>query len=105
MSASSNCVTWGIIAQFRARLAPESFLIRDNGCLSVSPNFEKSICGHGSKFSPVAPPAATGPPPAITPLTNFCTSSRVMRPPRSLPLTRARSTPSSRANARTTGLA
>ena len=31
MSASSNCVTCGIITQLRARLAPEIFLIRDSG--------------------------------------------------------------------------
>ncbi len=108
MSASSNWVTCGIMTQLRARLAPEIFLIFDSGFDSISPNLEKSICGHGSRFSPAPPPldAARGAaPPASACLTKFCTSSRVMRPLRSLPLTLNRSTPSSRANRRTAGLA
>ena len=31
MSASSNCVTCGIITQLRCRFAPESFLMRERG--------------------------------------------------------------------------
>ena len=111
MSAWSCWVTCGIIAQLRARLAPEIFLMRDSATTSVSPNLLKSTFGHGSRLSP--PPAATGAPaaagaatpPASAPLTYFCTSSLLMRPPRSLPLTWLRSTPSSRANRRTAGLA
>ena len=108
MSASSNCVTCGIITQLRARLAPEIFLIRDSGFASTGPNFAKSTFGHGSRLSeppPVtpAPGAAGAPPPAITPLTNCCTSSCRMRPFGPVPVTRARSTPSSRANLRTDG--
>ena len=65
MSASSNCVTCGIITQLRARLAPEIFLIRDSGFASIAPNFVKSTDGHGSRLSdppPVTLPA--GPPEA-----------------------------------------
>ena len=58
MSASSNCVTCGITTQFRARFAPEIFLIRDSGRGSIGPNFAKSTLGHGSRLS--APPPAAG---------------------------------------------
>ena len=64
MSASSNCVTCGIITQLRARLAPEIFLIRDSGFASIGPNFAKSTVGHGSRLSeppPVTPPAGAAP--------------------------------------------
>ena len=64
MSASSNCVTCGIITQLRARLAPEIFLIRDSGFASIGPNLAKSTAGHGSRLSdppPVTPPAAAAP--------------------------------------------
>ena len=106
MSASSNWVTCGIITQLRARLAPEIFLIFDSGLASISPNLAKSTCGQGSRSRPPPAPAARpAVPPASACLTNFCTSSRVMRPLRSLPLTLNRSTPSSRANRRTAGLA
>ena len=60
MSASSNCVTCGIITQFRARFAPEIFLIRESGRASTGPNFAKSTVGHGSRLSeppPLMPPA------------------------------------------------
>ena len=50
----------------------------------------------------VADPTA---PPASADFTKACTSSFTMRPLRALPRTRARSTPNSRANARTAGLA
>ena len=61
MSASSNCVTCGIITQLRARLAPEIFLMRDSGFASIGPNLAKSTAGHGSRLSeppPLMPPAA-----------------------------------------------
>ncbi|MNN22074.1 hypothetical protein D3C81_1354180 [compost metagenome] len=107
MSACSNWVTCGIIAQLRARFAPEIFLMRDSGCTSTSPNLLKSTFGHGSRLRPppaaTVPPEAAGAPPLSAALTNFCTSALVMRPPFSLPLTCSRSTPSSRANTRTTG--
>jgi hypothetical protein len=57
-SASSNCVTCGIIAQLRARFAPEIFLMRDSGLTSTSPNLAKSTFGHGSRLSPPPPPDA-----------------------------------------------
>ncbi len=109
MSASSNCVTWGIITQLRARFAPEIFLMRDSGRTSIGPNFAKSTDGQGSRLSappPPMPPAAApadGPMPLMTVLTKFCTSSCRMRPFGPAPVTRARSTPSSRANLRTDG--
>jgi hypothetical protein len=52
MSASSCWVTCGIIAQLRARLAPEIFWMRDSGFSSISPNLAKSTFGHGSRLSP-----------------------------------------------------
>ena len=79
MSASSNCVTCGIITQLRARLAPEIFLIRDSGRVSNGPNLAKSTFGHGSRLSSppplTPPPAAPGAAPLIACLTKFCTSS------------------------------
>ena len=41
MSASSNCVTCGIITQLRARLAPEIFRIRDSGTASIGPELRE----------------------------------------------------------------
>ena len=55
MSASSNCVTCGIITQLRARFAPEIFLMRESGFISTAPNFVKSTFGHGGRLS-VPPP-------------------------------------------------
>src|SRR5512135_2876290 len=104
MSASSNCVTCGIITQLRCRFAPEIFLMRDSGLASTAPNLAKSTSGHGSRPGS-APPPEGAPPPASDFLTKFCTSSLVMRPLGALPLTRVRSTPSSRANRRMDGLA
>ena len=73
MSAWSNWVTCGIIAQLRARLAPEIFLIRDSGWVSTSPNLLKSTFGHGSRLRPPPPAsvadAATGAAPASTDFT------------------------------------
>src|SRR5450830_1845025 len=108
-SASSNCVTCGIMTQLRCRLGPEIFLMRDSGSNSVAPNLLKSSDGHGSKSRPTPEPAlATGAlgaatAPDITPLTKFCTSSWVMRPFGPEPATRPSSTPSSRANLRIDG--
>ena len=111
MSASSWLVTCGIITQFRCRLAPEIFLMRDSGFFSTGPNFSKSTFGHGSRPSaaPLAPPAAAAPagawpaPPASRFLTKPFTSSAVMRSFGPEPLTAPRSTPSSRASRRTDG--
>ena len=50
MSASSSCVTCGIVTQLRCRFAAESLRIRCSGWISVGPNFAKSISrrrGHG----------------------------------------------------------
>src|SRR5471032_304638 len=107
-SASSNCVTCGIMTQLRCRLGPLIFLMRDSGSSSVGPNLLKSTDGHGSTLMP--PPdapagAAVGAAvaPLITPLTKFCTSTWVMRPFGPVPGTLPRSTPSSRANLRIDG--
>src|SRR5438034_3734950 len=108
MSASSCWVTCGMETQLRCRNPPESFLIRDRGLVSTGPNFAKSTCGHSGR-SRTSPPrattAATAGAPLITPFTNSWTSACVMRPFGPEPLTRMRSTPSSRANLRTEGLA
>ena len=75
MSASSNCVTCGIITQLRARLAPEIFLIRDSGTVSTGPNLAKSTFGHGSRSSPAPLDGGGVRRDVITPFTNACTSS------------------------------
>ena len=104
ISASSFWVTCGIIAQLRARFAPEIFLMRDKGKDSIAPYLAKSTCGQGIKFKPEpAPELAT--PETKAALTNCCTSAFEIRPPRSLPLIFDKSTPSSRANTLTEGLA
>ncbi|OGA05657.1 MAG: hypothetical protein A3D95_09985 [Betaproteobacteria bacterium RIFCSPHIGHO2_12_FULL_69_13] len=112
MSASSNCVTCGIETQLRCRFGPESFWMRESGLTSIGPNFAKSTSGHGAslKFTPPIPPfprggGEAGGVPAIIPFTNPSTSWCRMRPLGPLPETLARSTPSSRANFRTDGLA
>ncbi len=103
MSASSNCVTCGIITQLRARFAPEIFLMRGSGFTSTGPNFAKSTFGQGgrSRTAPRidAPPAGAD----IACFTKPCTSPCRMRPFGPEPGTRERSTPSSRANFRTEG--
>src|SRR5208282_5231466 len=104
-SASSNCVTWGIITQLRARFALEIFLMRESALVSIAPNFAKSILGHGGRSNGAAEPGGTAVGLVSASLTNLCTSSLKMRPLRPLPLTRLRSTPSWRANFRTDGLA
>src|SRR5690606_41586550 len=72
-----------------------------------SPNFEKSISGTLGRAAAPPPPAAAaaGVPDASACLTNDLTSSGVMRDFGPVPLTRLRSTPSSRANLRSDGLA
>ncbi len=106
MSASSNCVTCGIITQLRARLAPEIFLIRDSGFVSTGPNFAKSTVGHGSRLSapPPVPRRRRAPPrrpsrPSRTAARPPAGCGRSVRCPSRC----ARSTPSSRANLRTDG--
>ena len=70
MSASSNWVTCGIIAQLRARLAPLSFWMRESGLRSTSPNLAKSTLGQGIRSRPPPPPPVrAAPPPAITDFT------------------------------------
>src|ERR1700682_348086 len=97
------------MTQLRCRFAPAIFLIRDSGFTSMGPNLAKSTFGHGNRPS-AAPPAddAAAPvdaadAPLITSFTNFCTSSLSTRSLGPLPFTRDRSTPSSRASARTDG--
>src|SRR6202171_6470607 len=97
------------MTQLRCRFAPAIFLIRDSGFTSMGPNLAKSTFGHGNRPS-AAPPAddAAAPveaadAPLITSFTYFCTSSRRTRSLGPLPFTRDRSTPSSRASARTDG--
>ena len=82
--------------------------MRDSGFVSTGPNFAKSTCGHGSRLSappPLMPPPAraAGRAPLIACFTKSCTSSCRMRPFGPVPLTCARSTPSSRAKLRTDG--
>src|SRR5260221_3254474 len=93
--------------QLRCKNPPDSFLMRDRGFASTGPNFAKSTCGHSgrSRKSPPRAATATAGAPLITPFTNSWTSACVMRPFGPEPLTLARSTPSSRANLRTEGLA
>ena len=82
--------------------------MRGSGTVSTGPNLAKSTCGHSESTKPVLPAGmaagAVGAPFNAV-LTKSCTSSRLRRPFGPLPLTRARSTPSSRANLRTEGLA
>src|SRR5258707_15591161 len=79
--------------------------MRDSGLISVGPNCEKSITGTAGNPAPPAPGAraAAGAPVASAFFTKAFTSSCVMRPLNPCPLTRVRSTPSSRANLRTDG--
>ena len=93
MSASSWLVTWGTFSQARCRCEPERCLMRDSGRVSTSPNFVKSTAGIGG----IPVPSATAGGAESAPFTNPLTSSRSTRPLRPVPLTLARSTPSSRA--------
>ena len=56
VSASSNWVTWGIMAQLRCRAGPEIFWIRVSSSSSTGPNLLKSTFGHGSTFMPLPLP-------------------------------------------------
>src|SRR5689334_2987248 len=90
--------------QLRCRLAPEIFLIRERGLVSIGPNLEKSITGIANTLKP-APPAGAFAGCANALFTNACTSSFRMRDLGPEPLTLPSSTPSSRAKRRTEGLA
>src|SRR5687768_6904237 len=81
--------------------------MRDSGFDSTGPNLAKSTSGQAGRLNGNPPPDFSfeiflldG-----TPLTHACTSACRMRPFGPLAGTRVRSTPSSRANLRTEGLA
>ena len=76
--------------------------MRPSGLTSTGPKAAKSTSGTRGSAAP-ADSARGGPVSAF--LTNALTSSSLMRPLSPLPVTRARSTPSSRAKRRTAGLA
>ena len=86
MSASSLCVTCGIITQLRASTGPEIRWIRERCTRSTSPNFEKSTDGHGGRSRP-NPAGRPQPAPRLggPRSANLCTSSLVIRPLRPLP--------------------
>ncbi len=108
-SASSFCVTCGIITQLRASTGPLIFWMRVSATRSIGPNFAKSTFGHGGRFNPTPPAVPAGAAPraaagdAIAVFTKAWTSSRVMRPFGPLPRTWLNPTPSSRANRRIAG--
>ena len=104
MSASSNCVTCGMLIQLACRRGPEMRWMRDSGSVLTGPYCAKSTAGTCGAAAAGAAADAAGAP-ASAPFTNALMSSCVMRPLKPRPVTRARSTPSSRANARTEGLA
>ena len=84
--------------------------MRESGFASTGPNFAKSTLGHSSSVNgnapPVAAPVDAGAGALLnTPFTKACTSPGRIRPFGPLPVTFVRSTPSSRANLRTEGLA
>jgi hypothetical protein len=61
ISARSCCVTWGRLIQLACKRGPEIFWMRVSGCVSISPNFAKSMtgtCGNagaaGAALSPVS---------------------------------------------------
>ena len=56
MSASSLCVTWGMLTQEACSRGPEIFLMRESGMVSIGPNLAKSTCGTSGS----APPPAAG---------------------------------------------
>ena len=84
MSASSWCVTCGIITQLRARFGPLIFWIRVSGWRSTSPKRSKSTFGHGARSRPAtsAPAAPRG---RRAPRRCGLTSSLVIRPLRPVP--------------------
>src|SRR5512138_1091709 len=81
--------------------------MRESGFVSTGPNLAKSTSGQAGRLNGSAPPpfAVTGAVFERAPLTNACTSVCRMRLLGPLPWTWCRSTPSSRANLRTEGLA
>ena len=62
MSASSNCVTCGIITQLRASPGAEIFWMRVRASVSIGPNLAKSTLGQGGR-----PRSASPPPRALAP--------------------------------------
>ncbi len=102
MSASSCCVTCGMLTQAACSRVPEIFWMRPSGLTSTGPKAAKSTSGTRGSAAP-ADSARGGPASAF--FTKALTSSSLMRPLSPLPVTRARSTPSSRAKRRTDGLA
>ena len=102
ISARSCWVTCGRLIQLACRRGPEIFWMRVSGWTSISPNLAKSTTGVFGSAGAAAGPAAR---PVRIALTNALTSSCRMRSLSPLPLTCARSTPSSRASLRTDGLA
>ena len=103
MSASSLCVTCGIITQLRARFGAAIFWIRVRGTRSIGPYFAKSTDGQGASERPKPRPAGEA---VAGPLSmNPSTSAFVIRPLRPGARDRVRSTPRSRASRRTEGLA
>src|SRR4051812_19505148 len=108
MSASSNCVTCGIEIQLRCRYGPESFWMRGSGLVSTAPNLAKSTSGQAGRLNGNPAPALPSTDlelPESAPFTNACTSVCRILPFGPLARTRVSSTPSSRANLRTDGLA
>ena len=103
MSASSLCVTCGTLSQERCRNGPDTFLIRDSGWVSTGPNLEKSCAGISGIPIPAGAPPARGRAAGAGPRRNASRSSLVIRPFGPVPVTAARSTPSSRASRRTLG--
>ena len=98
MSASSNCVTCGMLTQLACSRGPAIFWMRVSGRRSIGPKAAKSTLGTaGSAASPGRAGAVS------SCLTYAFTSSAVIRPLRPVPVMRARSTPSSRAKRRTDG--
>src|ERR1700733_13956663 len=80
--------------------------MRVSGLVSTVPKAAKSTTGTlGSPRPPCTPGAGARPPPLRAFLTKPLTSSSVMRDLKPVPVTRDRSTPSSRAKRRTEGLA
>ena len=104
MSASSLCVTCGMVTQLRCSTGPLMRLIRDSATRSTSPNFSKSTFGQGSTSRPpTAAPFDGAAALAGAPFDAASTSPLRIRPLRPRALHRARSTPSSRARRRAPG--
>ena len=81
MSASSCCVTCGIVTQLRREVGARELVDPRQRVDLDSPNLAKSICGHGSRSSAaVAGARRRGAASASALFTNARTSSAVMRP-------------------------